>query len=451
MRGIEGALFVLRRVKAGRLVSEALRSLGGEIAAPELSLAASLAYAVLRRESLWRALFGAYVKKERSGKPQGLDPTVSDCLLLGTAGILELKNFAKAALVNGLLEILKSEGRAKAVPMVNAILRNVDRGGLTAMEKLYRSSQTKDRALWAGVPEWTLPTWNRSWNNEELFELFELMQIPPRGSLRVAPGKRGEVLDLLKSHGMEGVPSDLFPESIRLASTVLPTLVPGFDRGLVTMQTEGSMLAASLVTQFARPNGLVLDMCSGRGVKAGQIAQFLNSGVLGSGARLECWELSSERHLAAVREIERLGIQDRVTLRLGNALSLVPPEKPSVILLDVPCTGSGTWNRKPESKWKLSWAKLDKFHALQSSLLRRALTLAEAGGIIIYVTCSLLRQENENIVAEALANQEGCIVLDVPWEGSHLRRGRPWGTYIWPNLPWLDGFYASIIMKRAGA
>jgi 16S rRNA (cytosine967-C5)-methyltransferase len=151
--------------------------------------------------------------------------------------------------------------------------------------------------------------------------------------------------------------------------------------------------------------------------------------------------------------MERLGGRDWVTLRWGDALSIEPLglEKPSVVLLDAPCTGSGTWNRKPENKWKLSWAKLDKTCALQLSLLRRALSLVETGGIIIYVTCSLLRQENENIVAEALAGPGSYVVLDVPWEGSHLRRGRPWGTYIWPVSPWLDGFYVSIIMKRAEA
>ena len=79
----------------------------------------------------------------------------------------------------------------------------------------------------------------------------------------------------------------------------------------------------------------------------------------------------------------------------------------------------------------------------------------ETGGIIIYVTCSLLRQENENVEADALSGQTNYVVLSAPWpsgrEGRHVRPGRPWGTYIWPNLPWLDGFYVSIIMKRAEA
>jgi 16S rRNA (cytosine967-C5)-methyltransferase len=356
---------------------------------------------------------------------------------------LELRHFAKGALVNGLLEILKAKGEGRAVPMANAILRNVVRDGEALLEKFRHSPNLENRALWAGFPVWTLPAWKKSWNNEELFELFEWMQVPPGASLRTPPGKRDEALDLLKGDkSINGVPSDLFSDSIRLSSTVLPTLVPGFEAGLTTVQTESSMLAASLVSDFWR-RGLVLDMCSGRGVKTGQIAQALGS------ARIECWELSSGRHLAAVKEMARLGVSGRVVLRVGDALSLAPSENPSLVFLDAPCTGSGTWNRKPESKWRLSWAKLDKIRALQGSLLKRALTLAETGGIIIYVTCSLLRQENENIVAEALSDCRGSVVLDVPWKGRHIRPGRPWGTYIWPIFPWLDGFYVAVIIKRA--
>lgn len=448
MRGIEGALFALQNVKEGRFASEVLRSLGDKMPIKELSLASSLTYIVLRREALWRELFGAYVKKTRAGKPQELAPLVSDCLLLGTAGLLELRNFAKGVLVNALLEILKNKGQENAVSMVNAILHNVARDGAATMEKMRKSPLQEERALWAGIPQWVLPAWKKSWSHEELNELFELMQIPPRASLRTPPGKRDEVLNMLVERGMEAASSELFPDSIRLASTVLPSLVPGFQEGLTTVQTEGSMLAASLVGNFWK-GGLVLDMCSGRGVKAAQIAQALPR------ARLECWELSSGRHLAAAQEMRRLGVEARVDLRVGDALSLTPLEKPGVVFLDAPCSGTGTWNRKPESKWKLNWAKLDKIVEFQSNLLRRALTLVETGGIIIYVTCSLLRQENENVVAEALSGQADCVVLSAPWpsgpEGRHIRPGRPWGTYIWPNLPWLDGFYVSIIMKRAEA
>jgi 16S rRNA (cytosine967-C5)-methyltransferase len=358
---------------------------------------------------------------------------------------LDLQHFAGGVLVNGLLEILKARGQRVAVPAANAILRNVSRDGAEILEKFRRSPRLEERAMWAGIPGWTLPAWKKTWNGEELNELFDLAQLPPRASLRTPPGERDGVLASFRQtpEGKDAAPepSDLFPDSIRLASTALPTLLPGFKEGRVTLQTESSMLAASLVKDFWR-GGPVLDMCSGRGVKAGQIAQTLPS------APLECWELSSGRHLAAAHEMSRLGVGGRVRLRAGDALSLEPLEPPAVVLLDAPCTGSGTWNRKPEFKWKLDWAKLDKICATQKNLLKRALTLVKTGGIIVYVTCSLLRQENESVVAEVLSERADCVVLDVSWRGRHLRRGRPWGTYIWPSLPWLDGFYAAVILKK---
>jgi 16S rRNA (cytosine967-C5)-methyltransferase len=426
----------------------------------ELSLASTLAYGALRREALWKKIFASYVSTQsevtQSGqktlnahKKHEIDPTVSDCLLLGTAGILELRHFSTAALVNGLLEILKAKGHGRAVPMVNAILRRIDRDKASILDKFSRAPRLEDRSLWAGIPEWTLPAWKKSWSNEELNEIFGFMGIPPKASLRTPPKRRDEIMRVLAAEGMHGVTSDLFPDSIRLPSTVSPAFVHGFDKGLITVQTESSMLAASLVSVFwRRLGGTILDMCSGRGIKAGQIAQSLPD------ARIECWELSPGRHRAAMLEMERLGIDGRAVLRLGDALSLSPAEtikKPSIILLDAPCSGSGTWNRKPESKWALSWAKIDKMAELQRNLLKRALTLAGAGGIIIYVTCSLLRQENENVVADALGGEANCVVLDAPIDGPYVRRGRPWGTYILPGLPWLDGFYVSVVMKRTEA
>jgi 16S rRNA (cytosine967-C5)-methyltransferase len=461
MRGIEGALLALRNVRDGRFIGATLRSLGNEMPVKELSLASSLAYAVLRRESLWRAVFETFTKGKGSAKAKKnskpLHPTVSDCLLVGTAGLLELRHFAGGVLVNGLLEFLKEKGQQKAVPMANAVLHNVSREGAGILEKFRRSPRLEERAVWAGIPGWTLPAWKKTWSGEELNELFALTQISPRASLRTPPGERDEVLASLRQKTaetgdmrpleclQEPEPSDLFPDSVRLASTVLPTLLPGFGEGRVTLQTESSMLAASLAKDFWR-GGAVLDMCSGRGIKAGQIAQAL------PGVPLECWELSPARHLAAAREMKRLGVDGRVRLRAGDALALEPLEpikQPAVVFLDAPCTGSGTWNRKPEFKWKLDWAKLDKICATQKNLLRKALTLAQTGGIIIYVTCSLLRQENENVVAEVLSERTDCVVLDVSWTGRHLRRGRPWGTYIWPSLPWLDGFYAAVILKKS--
>ncbi len=69
---------------------------------------------------------------------------------------------------------------------------------------------------------------------------------------------------------------------------------------------------------------------------------------------------------------------------------------------------------------------------------------------MVYSTCSLLKNENENVVAQVLSEEPGLVELSFPFTGSVFRKGRPWGTYMWPELPWIDGFYMAVIMKKSG-
>ena len=437
MRGIEAALQVLEQVRAGRFASEALRKIGMRPA--DAALASSLVYIALRRRELWQEVYGSFLKEGAKSGHKGLPPTVQDALLAGTAGLLELRRFAGGVLVNALLDDLKARSLKRWVPLVTAGRHRGGGAGAPRGVARPRSPALEDRALWAGVPRWSLPAWTRTWQRADLNRLFELLPLPPAAALRPAPGRREELLARLWEAGVEAEPSDL-SEAVRLRDTLLPTEVPGFDEGLATMQTEGSMLVADRVRHCYR-GGLILDMCCGRGVKAAQILSACPE------ARLEGWELSEGRHRSALREVRRLGVEGRARLRCGDALKLEPEEAPSLILLDAPCSGSGTWSRKPEAKWRLTWEELDRLAAAQRALLERAFALSAPRGIILYVTCSLLRGENESVMADFFEAHPECAELPARPEGPPFRRGRPWGTYIWPENPWLDGFYCAATMR----
>ena len=135
-------------------------------------------------------------------------------------------------------------------------------------------------------------------------------------------------------------------------------------------------------------------------------------------------------------------------MKTGDALTLEPDSKPAFIVLDAPCSCSGTWNRKPESKWRLTWPKLDGFALTQKRLLERALTLCDSGSFVLYITCSLFKQENENVIAEVLAKNPDCVEMPLDFKSKEFRKGRPWGMYILPVNAWLDGFYCALIMKK---
>ena len=484
MRGIEAALTILTK-DTGQFPTEALRKLADreKMKGTDISLASSLIYIVMRRKELWEKIAGDYLRSREK-----LPAPVVMAVTMGIGGLLELRRFSGGVLINGIIEYLKrNKSLAKYSSLVNAILHKVIETPGNKLEKFSNSSSPQARAMFAGVPTWTLPAWSRTWNNSELFEIFAMMNNPSYSSLRVSPnagalqvksldvsGNLGTINHVQVSEHPDAVNlqqsefsslgnskainssqkvsglGDLhyhiseISGAINLHQSILPLNVPGFSEGLCTVQSESSILAASLVKKFYSGKNIILDMCSGRGIKAGQVLQE------NSGAKVECWELSEKRSKSAEHELERLGVRDRAIMKVGDALNLEPFEKVSFVMLDAPCSCSGTWNRKPESKWRLDWGKFDAIVDTQKKLLERAVNLCESGGHILYITCSLLKQENENVIAEVLAKHQECAEISsfITWNGNCFKRGKPYGIYILPVNSWLDGFYCSLILKR---
>ena len=445
MRGIEAALTVLtsESVSRGKFSSEALRILADRenMKSPDITLASSLIYIVMRRKELWEKISSDYLKSKEK-----LPPAVNMAVLMGTGGLLELRRFSGGVLVNGIIEYLRrNKSTAKYAGLVNAVLHKVIENGAGTLEKFKSSPSIEGRAMYAGIPVWTLPAWSRTWTRQELNAIFDMAGLPSYSALRVSPGKTDELtrlLDELDKNGVRYHKSDISP-AIRLSESAMPSKIPGFDEGLFTVQAEGSILTASLAGKFYK-SGMILDMCSGRGVKSAQILQECPS------SHIECWEISEARSNSARHELERLGVISRATFKTGNALSLEPDDSPGFVVLDAPCSGSGTWNRKPESKWRLTWDKFDSIVAAQKKLLERAVSLCKSGGYVLYITCSLLKQENENIIAEILSSHSECAEVSglIEWRGEVFRKGKPYGIYILPGNSWLDGFYCSLILKR---
>ncbi len=428
MRGIEAALKILTENQNGAIfASEALRKLADreKMKAPDITLASSLIYIVMRKRELWEKISDDYLRAKES-----LPPEVYISVITGAGGILELRRFSEGVLINGIVEYLKSDNElAKYAGLVNAVLHKIKETAADKPEKFKKSPTLEGRALWAGIPSWSLPVWLKTWSRQELNDLFSFMDLPSYASLRVKPGEFNNLMQLLSSQGIKAVKSDI-SDAIHLNESILPRKLPGFSEGLCTVQSEGSIIAASLVKKYYSGTGLILDMCSGRGIKAGQILQDLPD------SQIECWELSGNKSNSAVNELTRLGVNQRAIMKTGDALSLEPDKMPSFVILDSP------------SKWRMDWKKLDNFASMQKKLLNRAVNLCKPGGHVLYITCSLLKTENENIIADVLTNNPDCMEIRTNLRGHSFRKGKPYGLYILPSSAWLDGFYCSLILKR---
>lgn len=439
MRGIEAALECRREVRRGAFASEVLRKMGGAVEAPERTLASSLLYAVSRKESLWKHLLGLFLRKPL----HTLSSETADALLVGAAGLVELRHFSPSVLVSALVGQVKAGKSPYDAALVNAVLRRVAQEGPGILEKIARSADVRDQCLVHGIPSWAGRRWIEDWGKEEARRLWKLSSMKPLMSLRLNTAEgRDSFLETLAGAGFRAWASPFLGNGVRLSSNPFPPSLPGYAEGSATPQTESAMIAAESFLALAA-EGPLLEMCSGRGVKTGHFLSRLPGGV-----PLESWEIGPGRVASARAEMDRIKLGGRAFFKTGDALHLEPGEKPRGIFLDAPCSGSGTWKRHPEAKWKLTPEKLDQMAELQLRLLERAFGLVQPGGVVVYCTCSLFRQENEQVVGRALASGGDLVELPLDLPRKVSVKGKPYGRVVLPLLPWVDGFYIAAFMKR---
>jgi len=265
--------------------------------------------------------------------------------------------------------------------------------------------------LWVqgDIPEWTVPHFEAAFGETWLAEAQALAARAPL-DLRVNTlrADRAKVLRGLKAPGAQE--TQLAPHGIRVPAPdgarrqAAATSEVAFAKGFFEVQDEGSQLAALLTG--ATPGEQVLDYCAGGGGKTLAMAATMeNSG------QIHAYDSDRRRLAPMVERLKRAGVRN-VQL-VEEAESLAPLEaKMDRVLIDAPCTGTGTWRRRPDAKWKLSRDNLDKRIADQDEVLDKAAAFVRPGGMLAYVTCSVLPEENTARTSAFLARHAEFAVRD---------------------------------------
>ncbi|MBL28887.1 MAG: rRNA cytosine-C5-methylase [Rhodospirillaceae bacterium] len=282
---------------------------------------------------------------------------------------------------------------------------------LTAEEaRAIASLPAEDAAMpaWARLnyPEWLEPAVEARFGVDRESEMAAL-NAPATLDLRVnlLKADRETVRAMLAEDGYESTPTPFSPWGLRIAGRPPVASHKTYREGLVEVQDEGAQLVALL----AEPDGVVVDYCAGAGGKTLALAA-----AMGGRGRLVACDSDAERLARMAPRLSRSGVAgvETVVLRADGALPDLQGQADRV-LLDMPCSGTGTWRRNPDAKWRLTPEKLAGYVAEQRRILDRAAPLVKPGGRIVYATCSFLLAENDGVVAEFLQSRDDFAPLRV--------------------------------------
>lgn len=231
---------------------------------------------------------------------------------------------------------------------------------------------------------------------------------------------RARMLAALGQYG--AVPGTLVPTAIRIPAPGegrrSPHIEsdPAYQKGLIEIQDEGSQLVALLAG--ARPGEQVADLCAGGGGKTLALAAMMENR-----GQLYAWDKDRHRLAPIHQRLERAGVRNVQVLPAADesALKLLD-RKLDRVVLDVPCSGTGTWRRKPDAKWRFKPSALAARQVEQDQILALGASLLKTGGELVYITCSLLPEENEDRIAAFLASPAGemfeRVDLEARWRAS---------------------------------
>src|SRR5579859_2882584 len=306
------------------------------------------------------------------------------------------------------------------------------------------------RPVRLNYPEWLDAHWQELFGDQVDAELGVMNETAPL-DLRVnrLKANRADARSALADEGVEALPTPLAPTGLRVYKRIPLATLDVFKTGRIEVQDEGSQLAALLA--LAKPGMRVVDFCAGAGGKTLALA----AGMQNKGHLVAC-DISEKRLERAVVRLRRAGISNVERKPLTSERDKWVKrhaESFDRVFVDAPCTGTGTWRRNPDAKWRLRPLDLEELSALQGSILDSAARLVKPGGRLIYATCSMLPAENDGQIRNFLSSHPAFTLVPMAqvWKDA-IGTPCPVATdtlQLTPARHGTDGFFVAVMERRA--
>jgi 16S rRNA (cytosine967-C5)-methyltransferase len=446
------AFEILRRVASEEAFASDLlhAKLAGRAGRADAALATELTLGVLR----WQRLLDFLLQRHLDRSARRLDLEVLLALRLGLYQLRFLERVPAHAAVNDSVELAKGARKRSAAGLVNAVLRRLAPEAKTSgadLEALLppKASAAERLGVLYSHPNWLVERWLERFGAEQTVALLEANNRAPRLCCAVPDPQEAEpVSESLRREGFEVAPGRWLRTALAISGGNAPAS-EAFRLGKISLQDEASQMVAHVVE--AQPGGVALDICAAPGGKTGILAR-----AAAPGGHVIAADVHVKRLRSAREHLERTHAQGVWWLALDAAQPLPFAETFQRILLDAPCSGTGTLARNPEIKWRLQPDDLDRFHGRQTAMLCQALARLAPGGRLVYSTCSLESEENEGVVQEVVSKDaevrlvRGEKALE-PWlragasASALFDRGGYFRTF--PPESGTDGFFAAVLER----
>ncbi len=406
-------------------------------------LLTELVYGIVRRQRTLDALIDQLAKK----KAHQQHPDIRIMLHIGLYQLRYLDHIPDSAAVHSTVELVKQSKLGRLKGFVNSLLRQYLR--LSASSAWHLDHATPLSVTQIGIqhsyPDWIVQVWSEQIGLAETEALCEYLNQPPPLDLRVNPLKSSpEALKkALHAAGYATEPLPFLRQAVRVTGATGPVRsLPGFDEGEWVVQDSSAQLVSHLLDP--QSGETIIDACAAPGGKSTHMAELMQD----QGTIWAC-----DRYAARLRKVKanakRLGLR---AIRTHEADSRHIPDfhqQADRVLLDAPCSGLGTLNRHADARWRQTPERVVELVRLQEELLNEAANWVKAGGILVYATCSLHPDENEQQIQHFLAHHPTWQISSPPADSPATRFASPEGwVKVWPHRDHMDGFFMVRLQKE---
>lgn len=367
----------------------------------DIGLISEIVYGV----TTWKLTLDEIIKKYSKIRLKKISVWILNILRMGAYQIIFLDKIPKSAAVNESVNLAKRYGHSSSANFVNAILRKIEKRDYDELFQIDNDIEKISKTT--SMPEWIVKELLKNNNIKEVERICECSNLKPKTTIRINKLKitKKELLQKLQEQGINYKETNsedfLILEKIKNIEDL-----DLFKNGFFTIQD----ISAGLTAQILQPlkGEYVLDACSAPGGKTTYMAELMdNEGII------EAWDIHEHRTNLVKQNANRLGI-NIITTRVKDAsiYDASLDEKFDKILLDVPCLGIGVIKRKPDIKWQRKIEDMEKITKVQQSILENCSKYLKRGSFLVYSTCSILRQENENVVYEFLSKNKDFEMVE---------------------------------------